>query len=230
MWLWWLAALVAVGVGKDLPFGYCLRTLFYGVYDTYFSGLRCNLLGEGFVSEHWVWPSDLDYNMHMNNSVYFREADYARTRAAVTTGIWKFIRKLGYRMANGGIHQHPLLFRLLPVVSHSRSINHCCLGATMHFRREMRLFQRYSLSCRLQCFDKKWMAFEHAYKNPEDGSYFANGFVRLVVKDGRRTVPPAEILGGMIDAGLAQLPDGVKSLDELRVDSIDTAFQFFTEQ
>eukprot|EP01006_Ploeotia_vitrea_P021266 TRINITY_DN53621_c0_g1_i1.p2 TRINITY_DN53621_c0_g1~~TRINITY_DN53621_c0_g1_i1.p2 ORF type:complete len:205 (+),score=74.92 TRINITY_DN53621_c0_g1_i1:138-752(+) len=204
MWLWWLAALVAVGVGKDLPFGYCLRTLFYGVYDTYFSGLRCNLLGEGFVSEHWVWPSDLDYNMHMNNSVYFREADYARTRAAVTTGIWKFIRKLGYRMANG--------------------------GATMHFRREMRLFQRYSLSCRLQCFDKKWMAFEHAYKNPEDGSYFANGFVRLVVKDGRRTVPPAEILGGMIDAGLAQLPDGVKSLDELRVDSIDTAFQFFTEQ
>ena len=64
-----------------------------------------------------VWFDDLDWNMHMNNSVYNKNCEWARYEFIyrsgefskkfhvfmISKGIWELARKNGWLIANGGV-------------------------------------------------------------------------------------------------------------------------------
>ena len=113
-----------------------------------------------------AWPVDIDTNLHVNNGRYLTLMDFGRFYHTMRTG-------------------------LLPVMVRNRWIP--ILGAaSMRYRRELRLMQRFDLVTRLLAWDEKWFYIEQRFER--DGELLADGTVRGVLKHGRRTIPPAELL------------------------------------
>ncbi|XXF78989.1 acyl-CoA thioesterase [Myxococcaceae bacterium GXIMD 01537] len=113
-----------------------------------------------------VWPTDLDTYGHVNNGRYLTLMDMGRLEWGLRTG-------LAFAM---------LKRRWYPVLG----------AASVEFRRELRAFQRCELVTKLAAWDDKWFYFEQHMEHA--GQVHARAVVRGVTKQGRRTVPPSEIL------------------------------------
>ena len=70
-----------------------------------------------------VWPTDLDVSMHMNNGRYLAIMDLGRLDFMVRTGLWRPLVRNGWT----------------PIAS----------GIAIRFRRELRMFDRYTLETKL---------------------------------------------------------------------------------
>lgn len=113
-----------------------------------------------------VWPVDIDTNLHLNNGRYLTLMDMGRFAHVMRTGLMPAL----------------LRNRWSPILG----------GATVQFRRELRIFQRFELVTRLVAWDEKWFYIEHRFE--VGGDLHARGLVRGVIKEGRKTVAPAELL------------------------------------
>jgi len=113
-----------------------------------------------------VWPTDLDTYGHVNNGRYLTLMDMGRLEWGLRTG-------LAFAMVKR---------RWAPVLG----------AASVEFRRELRAFQRCELVTKLVAWDEKWFFFEQ--RREHAGEVHARAVVRGVTKQGRRTVPPAELL------------------------------------
>jgi len=178
---------------KALPLSYHLRA---GLSLL----LRCTLLalrghgfktpGEAYSTRHSVTLGDLDWQGHQNNAVYNSELDVQR---------YGFLTEL-----LGGLR--PLDF---PLFKHGWKLANG--GVSMHFLREMRLGQRYSLTTRVLSIDKKWLYVESRFTTLPGAQrpvLFAVALSRLVFKEAsKRTVPPAEALAklGYAEQSIAEL-------------------------
>lgn len=111
-----------------------------------------------------IWPDDLDVYGHVNNGRFLTLMDLGRYDTFTRTG-------LGRAM---------IAQRMKPLVA----------GATIEFRRELRAFQTANLHSRILGWDEQALYFEHRLER--GGQLCAHGLVRIVTKQGRRTVPPAE--------------------------------------
>ena len=83
-----------------------------------------------------VWPSDLDFNLHMTNSRYLALADLGRLDLILRTGIWRMM----WRGLDGS-------GRLGVVLG----------GCTVRFRRALRPFERFTLSTSILGWDDRWI-------------------------------------------------------------------------
>ena len=102
-----------------------------------------------------VLPSDLDINMHMNNSRYLRECDFGRVHIWFVSGFYQAMRKLkGY-----------------VVVS---AIN-------VRYRRSLVLFQRYEVQTKFLCWEGDAMYLEQRIVT-RDGFIAAIAYVKGVVR------------------------------------------------
>lgn len=122
-----------------------------------------------------VLPTDLDVNLHMNNGRYVTLMDLGRMDYLARTGMMG----LWWRK------------RWAPVVG----------ASFMVYRRPLGAFQRYVLRTRLSSWDEKWLYLVQDFV--ADGKVVARGYVRGLLRHGRRSVPPQEILdeiGMRIDA------------------------------
>jgi len=82
-----------------------------------------------------VLPTDLDLSMHLNNGRYWTLMDLGRTDLLIRSGLWRAIFKN----------------RWLPVVS----------AGKIRFRRELRLFQRFTLETRIVAWTDTSIIVEH---------------------------------------------------------------------
>ncbi|PVE24849.1 thioesterase [Microvirga sp. KLBC 81] len=120
-----------------------------------------------------VWPHDLDTSLHMNNGRYWTLMDLGRTDIMIRSRLWRPILKHGW----------------VPVVN----------AGQIRFRREMRLFQPFTLETRILTWSEGHVVMEHRLvSKARDGSPVLNAIalVRAGLYDRkeRRFVPMGRLL------------------------------------
>jgi acyl-CoA thioesterase FadM len=80
-------------------------------------------------------PTDIDFNLHLTNSRYSSFMDIARIAMMVRNGAWVKFRAHG----------------MLPVLG----------SLAMKFRRGIKPFERFTVTCRTIGWDEKWIYLEH---------------------------------------------------------------------
>jgi len=145
-------------------------------------GLRAP--GDARATRHRVLLGDLDFNMHMNNAIYNTEVDLQRFGFFVDLFAghvpWAFpLLRWGWGLHNGGV--------------------------AAWFLRELRLGAAYELRTRVCGIDQKWHYLRSDFV--VGTTLHAVVVTRVVVKIGRRTVPPADALArvGYASADIAAL-------------------------
>jgi acyl-CoA thioesterase FadM len=82
-----------------------------------------------------VWPHDLDLSMHMNNGRYWTIMDLGRADLMLRTGVWRAMLRNGWS----------------PIVN----------AGKIRFRRELRLFQPFTLETRILTWGDNFLVMEH---------------------------------------------------------------------
>lgn len=113
-----------------------------------------------------VWPFDVDIYLHLNNGRYLTLMDFGRFQHALRTGMMQTMSARGWK----------------PILGEAR----------VEFIREIRTFRRFELVTRLAAWDEKWFFMEQRFEC--GGEVHARGIVRGVVKQGRKTIPPSELM------------------------------------
>ncbi|XP_044150728.1 protein THEM6 [Bufo gargarizans] len=90
-----------------------------------------------------VLPHDLDCLLHMNNSRYLREADFARLSYFTRSGLYGAANSVG-----SGI---------------------VMAACTVRYRRSLRLLEAFEIRTRLLCWDEKAFYVEQRFVAPRDG-------------------------------------------------------------
>lgn len=80
-------------------------------------------------------PTDLDVNWHLTNSRYFSFMDIVRVAMMIRNGAWARFRA----------------HKLMPVLGSS----------SIRYRRSVRPFQAFDVTCRVLGWDDKWIFLEH---------------------------------------------------------------------
>lgn len=149
-------------------------------------GLRrpsIGLLEESRLSMR-AWPRDCDVYLHVNNGRYLSLMDIGRIDHAARTGVLAVFRRTGWRAV--------------------------AAGATIRFRRELRMFSAYSLTTRLVGWDDGWAYWEQQFTR-SDGALAARAFAKVAVLDERGTrVEPARLVEACGHPGSPpQLPEQI---------------------
>ena len=160
--------------GKGFPFIYHVRAvslLLWQIGVLLFHGHGFRSPMDVYETTHMVTLSDLDWNMHQNNSNYALESDLARYPFYVMLigGLNPYLFpmwRLGWRLALGGL--------------------------SSWFLKEMRLHQVYTIRTRLASVDKKWFYVVSYFES--GATLFAIQLSRVVIKSGRKSITPREVL------------------------------------
>lgn len=116
-----------------------------------------------------AWPVDLDVYLHLNNGRYLTLMDFGRFQQSLRTGLMQVMIRKGWK---------PLLG-----------------GAQIEYLREIGPWRRFDLITRLCAWDEKWFYMEQRFECA--GVVHARALVRGVIKKGRRTVPPPELMAAL---------------------------------
>lgn len=116
--------------------------------------------------EFRVGLSDIDLNLHLNNAKYLRYMDLARLEQMLATGA---------------------LWKLLP-----RGTNPIIANTEISYIRELRTFQKFTVSARIVGVDDKYLYFEQRFTS--DGKLCTHAFLRLVCVRKGKPRPIADIL------------------------------------
>ena len=115
-----------------------------------------------------VWPNDLDFNFHMNNSRFLLLMDLGRIDLFARGGLIKLARQHKWR----------------PILG----------SCTIRFRRSLEPFERYTLRTAIKGWDEKWFFIQQTFIKA-DGNTAALALVRGCITGPKGIVPPQEILG-----------------------------------
>jgi acyl-CoA thioesterase FadM len=124
-----------------------------------------------------VWPNDIDFNLHLNNSRYLSCMDYGRV----------------HLLASLGILDRALRERWMPLVG----------SVEITYRRSLPLFAAFTLTTRTLCWDDKWFYMEQAFRVREGLAAIA--WVKALFRSGSGNIPPQEIVSPL-QPGLASPP------------------------
>lgn len=113
-----------------------------------------------------AWLTDIDINRHINNGRYLTLMDFARLDHSLRTGMMKELIKRKW----------------WPIMG----------GATVTFRRELKPLAAFEITTRLLYWDEKWLYGEHRFE--KDGHVHTQAYAKAVIKRGRETIPPAELM------------------------------------
>jgi acyl-CoA thioesterase FadM len=130
--------------------------------------------------------SDCDLNLHVNNGRYLSLMDIGRIDHAARTGIITAFRR--------------------------RTRNPVAGGATIRFRRELRVGTRYDLVTQILGWDEGWTFWGQRFERL-DGALAARAVVKVATLDGAGTrLPSADVLRALgVDAPSPPLPDDVQA-------------------
>ena len=114
-----------------------------------------------------VMPADLDVNLHLNNGRYMQLIDVNRLEWALRTRVLHACFKQGWR----------------PILGSS----------AIHFRRELRLFDRGIAETRLAGWDDRWFFFEHRVETL-DGRTVATSLAKAAFRSVSGWVPTSAMI------------------------------------
>ena len=135
-----------------------------------------------------VWPSDIDFNLHLNNARYLSAMDYARL----------------HLLARGGLLRPILKERWAPVVG----------AVWITYRRSLVLGARYELATRLVGWDSRWFYMEQVFTSAD--GLAAVGWVKGALRDKAGAVAPQRVMD-LVQPGIVspELPETIATLNEL---------------
>ena len=141
-----------------------------------------------------VYPNDIDFNFHLNNSRYLSIMDYGRMRLT----------------ARVGMLSHIIRRRHTPLVG----------GVWITYRRSLGLFAGFDLSTRLLGWDDRWFYFEQTLTGSQGLAAIAQ--VRGTLANSSGIVPPQSLVD-LAHPGLTSppLPAALLTLNELTKQKLD---------
>lgn len=146
--MWWLIVAPVLIVFLFTDASYFIRYL-TGVYFQNWKAMEpftSENLHKPVISHHIVLPGDIDPWMHMNNSKYLREGDFGRLEYCLQRGILAALGKTKTKIVASSI--------------------------SIRYRRELRLFQTYTIETSTLYWDDK-----HVYMEQK---FVRNGFVHAI--------------------------------------------------
>ena len=135
-----------------------------------------------------VWPNDIDLNLHLNNARYLSWMDYGRT----------------HLLARTRLLEHIVRDRWTPLIG----------AVWMTYRRSLALFERFTLSSRLVCWDERWFYLEQTFSGAEGVA--AVGWVKAVLRNPQGNLQPQMVLE-RIEPGIVSpaIPAAIAAWNEL---------------
>ena len=113
-----------------------------------------------------VWPNDIDFNFHLNNSRYLSCMDYGRI----------------HMMAANGILNHAIRDRWTPLVG----------SVDITYRRSLDLWAAFELRTRTLCWDEKWIYMEQRFYSKT--GLAAVACVKGLFRSSAGNIPPQSIV------------------------------------
>ena len=144
-----------------------------------------------YVKDFRVWPHDLDAFGHMNNGRYLQIMDVARTEWMVRTGVLSAMWENKWSAVLGG-------------------------GVT-HYRRSLKLAQKYKVRTQLLHWDEQWFFFEHTFLD-DRGRHVAVGISRAALRSTGNWVHTSEVVAHIAPGSTAP-PAPAYLNDWLRLDA-----------
>lgn len=130
-----------------------------------------------------AWLTDIDINRHVNNGKYLTLMDFARLDHSLRTGMMQAMLKRKW----------------WPIMG----------GANVNFRREIKPLMRFEITTKLLAWDDRWIYGEHRFER--NGVVHTHAYAKAIIKKGRETIPPAELMRVMgYDGPPLDPPDGMK--------------------
>ena len=126
---------------------------------------RIGLLDEDSVIMR-VWPNDIDFNLHLNNSRFLSCMDYARI----------------HLLAAAGVMDLAPAERWTPLVG----------SVMVTYRRSLPLFTRFTLASRAVCWDEKWIYMEQTFTFQKGLAAIA--WVKGLFRGRNENIPPQAIV------------------------------------
>jgi acyl-CoA thioesterase FadM len=148
---------------------------------------RIGMLAEDRVRLR-VWPNDIDFNFHLNNSRFLACMDYGRVHLLAATGILdKVIER-----------------RWTPLVG----------SIDIVYRRSLPLWASFTLATRTLCWDEKWFYVEQKLLSNE--GLASTAWVKALFQDRGRNIPPQSVVD-MAQPGVAspRVPESMIAWNEL---------------
>lgn len=133
---------------------------------------------EELVTNHLVWPNDIDLLGHVNNGRYFTVTDNVRIGWLIKAGIWKVMKQWG----------------LYPVMG----------GETAQFRKPLLPFRRFQIRSRTLGWDRRFFYVEHIFVSKE-GVHAILLVKVIIVGEKKERVTPAEVIGFAHDAPVEEI-------------------------
>lgn len=123
-----------------------------------------------------VWPTDLDFSLHMNNGRYLTLMDIGRLDVLVACQVWRAVLSYGWT----------------PIAS----------AVQIRFRRELKAFQRFRLETRLVAWDKTSVVMEQTFViegGARDGEIAAQALFKggLYDRKERKFIEIAYLMNGL---------------------------------
>lgn len=133
-------------------------------------GSRLDMLDEGVLRMR-VRLTDCDVNFHVNNGRFLTLMDLGRIDLVGRSGLLGVFRREGWSAV--------------------------AAGATIRFRRELRLGARYQLHTRIAGWDADWTFFEQRFERA-DGTLAARAYAKVAVLDrDRARVAPSRVVSAL---------------------------------
>jgi acyl-CoA thioesterase FadM len=124
-----------------------------------------------------VWPNDIDFNFHLNNSRFLTCMDYGRIHLLAATGIL----------------DHVVRRRWTPLVG----------SVDIIYRRSLALWMPFTLKSRTVCWDDRWFYMEQTMHSRE--GLASSAWVKALFQEGGRNLAPQEIVD-LVQPGVSSPP------------------------
>ena len=158
---------------------------------------RIGLLDEDCLRMR-VWPNDIDFNLHLNNSRYLSHMDYGRMRM----------------IARIGVLDPVLRERWMPLVG----------SVFITYRRSLPLMAQFTLASRVLCWDEKWFYMEQVFRLREGNSeaLAAIAWVKGLFRAKTGNVPPQQLVD-MVAPGMVspEMPEQLAAWNDLTREKLE---------
>jgi acyl-CoA thioesterase FadM len=124
-----------------------------------------------------VWPNDIDFNFHLNNSRYLTCMDYGRIHMLAATGILAIA----------------VTRRWTPLVG----------SIDIVYRRSLPLWTPFTLTSRTLCWDERWVYSEQTIRFRE--GLASTAWIKSLFQDRGKNVPP-QLVVDLVQPGLTSPP------------------------
>ena len=164
------------GFGAMAPFCLPSKTAKFFLQTMDYSPCGQKIEAAQNVTKGVFMPSDLDFNLHMNNSKYLRELDFGRFGLYIDKGLWEILIRRG------------AVF-LVDAIS-------------IRYRCSLQLFQKFEVHTKILAWDEKVLYLEQRLITTSDNFVAAIALVKMAIK-GITTPELIRIMCGQVIASPA---------------------------